>query len=67
MSNLRELHNIETIMVRRMSLMNSTNQKDLSATAIKKYIAGHPLQTFINEKRAHVDTIIFLDTTIIPK
>lgn len=55
MSDLRELHDIETAMVRRMSFMNSTHQHDLSVTTIQRYIAAHPPQTFIKGKRTHVD------------
>ena len=35
MLDLQDLHDIETVMVRRMSLMNSIQQQDLSTTAIK--------------------------------
>ena len=55
MNHLRTMHEMETIIVRRMSFMNSTNQVHIESEAIKHYIATHPPQTFIKGKRAHVD------------
>ena len=52
---LHTLHDLETVMLRRMSFMNSTDYPDLSSSSIRQYIALNPPQTFVNGKRAHID------------
>lgn len=56
MTHIRTLHDMGAVMVRRISLMDSTDQHILCATIMKQCIAAHPSQTFIKEKRAHVDS-----------
>ena len=55
MNQLRTNNDIQDIIVRRMTFMNSTTLHHLDPNVIKQYISTNPPQTFVNGKRAHVD------------
>ena len=52
---VRTLHNLEIVMLRRMSLMNSTAYADLSSSSIRQYIDLNPPITVVSGRRSHIN------------
>ena len=55
MQQLRERNDVEDIVVRRMTLINTTSPHDISSNAIRHYVRSNPPQPHIKGKRAHVN------------
>ena len=53
--NATTMHNHEEFIIRRLSMINTTDQNLLSNDAVKEYLFHHTPVAYINCRRAHVD------------